>query len=290
MSMYTTNPNLPRVHMDAVRLVRSGWSTREAARHFGFTHSAVVKWMARAGNDRRAQILRTRSSRPHHHPRALSRTVVEAIRTKRFTHHRCAEVVHQELKNDGVVVSLSSVKRTLQREGLLRQRSPWKRLHRSLERPQAVKPGDLVELDTIHVLPRGGERFYVYTLIDVVSRWAYAKIVPRINTHQSLQFLREAQGRAPFTFTTLQSDHGSEFSTNFSERSHVVHRHSRVRQPNDNGHLERFNRTLQEECLTVVPTIAAYRQALRSYLPYYNTERLHLGLNLKTPLQVVPSY
>lgn len=289
--MYTTNPNLPRVRMDAVRLVRSGWSVRAVARHLGFTHSAVVKWMARAGDDRRSQILRTRSSRPLHHPRSLSRSVIDEIRTKRLAHHRCAEVVHQELKNDGIAVSLSSVKRTLRREGLLRCRSPWKRLHRSLERPEAVKPGDLVELDTIHVLQRDGERFYVYTLIDVVSRWAHAKIVPRINTHQSLRFLREAQGQSPFPFSTLQSDHGSEFSTNFSERSSLVHRHSRVRQPNDNGHLERFNRTVQEECLDLVPrTIPHYRKALASYLPYYNTERLHLGLNLKTPLQVVPRY
>jgi len=27
-----------------------------------------------------------------------------------------------------------------------------------------------------------------------------------------------------------------------------------------------------------------------NYLPYYNNERLHLGLNLKTPLQVLLSY
>lgn len=286
---YTTNPHLPELRMQAVLLVRRGWSTRQVARHTGFNQSTIVRWVRRAPRDGRLTVP-TKSSRPHCHPHSLSRKVIDDIRTKRLVHHRCAEVVHQELKNDGVLLSLSSVKRTLRREGLLRRRSPWKRWHRSLERPEAVKPGDLVELDTIHILPRGGERFYVYTLIDVVSRWAHAKIVPRVNTHQSLRFLREAQGRAPFTFSTLQSDHGSEFSITFSDRAHVVHRHSRVRQPNDNGHLERFNRTLQEECLTVEPTIAAYRRALRSYLPYYNTDRLHLGLNLKTPLQVMPSY
>jgi len=284
------NPHLPRLRMQAVLLVRRGWTLRQTARHIGVQPSTVLRWVRRAPRDGR-ETIPTRSSRPHHHPRSLPRPLVEQIRTKRLAHHRCAEVVQQELKNDGVTVSLSSVKRTLRREGLVRRRSPWKRLHRSLERPAAVNPGDLVELDTIHVLPRGGERFYVYTLIDVHSRWAYAKIVPRINTHQSVRFLREAQDRAPFTFTALQSDHGSEFSTSFSDRAHVVHRHSRVRQPNDNGHLERFNRTVQEECLhQVAPTIQAYRQALVNYLPYYNNERLHLGLNLKTPLQVLLSY
>ncbi len=287
---YTMNPHLPRLRMQAVLLVRRGWTLRQTARHIGVQPSTVLRWVRRAPRDGR-ETIPTRSSRPHHHPRSLPRPLVEQIRTKRLAHHRCAEVVQQELKNDGVTVSLSSVKRTLRREGLVRRRSPWKRLHRSLERPAAVNPGDLVELDTIHVLPRGGERFYVYTLIDVHSRWAYAKIVPRINTHQSVRFLREAQDRAPFTFTALQSDHGSEFSTSFSDRAHVVHRHSRVRQPNDNGHLERFNRTVQEECLhQVAPTIQAYRQALVNYLPYYNNERLHLGLNLKTPLQVLLSY
>lgn len=287
---YTQNPHQPRLRMQAVLLVRRGWSTRAVARHTGFNQSTIVRWTQRAPRDGR-ETIPTKSSRPHGHPRQLTRSTIEEIRTKRLCHHRCAEVVHQELMNDGTVVSLSSVKRTLRREGLLRRRSPWKRWHRSGQRPEAVKPGDLVELDTIHVQPCGGERFYVYTLIDVHSRWAYAKTVTRINTHQSLRFLREAQQVAPFVFGTIQSDHGSEFSTSFSDRSHPIHRHSRVRQPNDNGHLERFNRTVQEECLDqVVPTIPAYRSALKSYLPYYNTERLHLGLNLKTPSQVMPSY
>lgn len=275
--------------MHAVLHVRRGWTIRQTARHFGVQPSTVLRWVRRAPRDGRL-VIPTTSSRPHHHPHSLSQKTIDDIRRQRLRHHRCAEVVHQELRNGGVIVSLSSVKRTLRREGLLRRRSPWKRLHRSGERPEAVKPGDLVELDTIHILPQGGERFYVYTLIDVVSRWAYAKTVPRINTHQSLQFLREAQARAPFPFATLQSDHGSEFSTTFSARARIQHRHSRIRQPNDNGHLERFNRTLQEECLTVEPTMTAYRRALRDYLPYYNTDRLHLGLNLKTPLQVLPSY
>lgn len=54
---YSNNPNLPRVRRDAVRLVRSGWSVRRVARHFGFTHSAIVKWVKRAPQDGRRLIL-----------------------------------------------------------------------------------------------------------------------------------------------------------------------------------------------------------------------------------------
>jgi len=191
-------------------------------------------------------------------------------------------------------VSLSSVKRTLDRRQLTKKRSPWQRWHQTTPRPTAQQPGDLVQIDTIHIVPRQGQRFYVYTLLDVCSRWAFTKAVPRINTHQSLRFVREAQARAPFSFQMLQSDHGSEFSAWFTEHTQVrglKHRHSRVRKPNDNGHLERFNRTVQDECLRRSrQDVRSYQQALKQYLPYYNGERLHLGLNLKTPLQVMPSY
>ncbi|MBI2642121.1 MAG: transposase [Candidatus Wildermuthbacteria bacterium] len=195
--------------------------------------------------------------------------------------------MHQEVLRQGFTVSLSSVERTLERKGLVRKRSPWKRWHFTLPRPEAAKPGFLVQIDTIHVAPRRSlvfPKFYVYTLLDVFSRWAFARVSARINTHRSLSFLKEAQRQAPFPFAMLQSDHGSEFSSWFTEQVKVEHRHSRVRQPNDNGHLERFNRTIQEECLNKVRlNPRSYQEAIDEYLPYYNNERMHLSLNFKTP-------
>jgi transposase InsO family protein len=89
----------------------------------------------------------------------------------------------------------------------------------------------------------------------------------------------------------LQSDHSSEFSSWFTKQIRVLglaHRHSRVRKPSDNGHIERFIRTLQEECLSKIPqTLRAYQKEIPEYLHYYNNQRLHLSLNLKTPIQCV---
>jgi transposase InsO family protein len=218
---------------------------------------------------------------------------VEAIIVQREKRGRCAEIVHRELRSQGIEVSLSSVKRTLKRQGLIKKRSPWKRWHFTASRPLAKNPGDLVQIDTIHVIV-GQQRFYVYTLIDIASRWAYAKVFLRINTHNSLKFIKEAQRKAGFSFKMIQSDHGSEFSAWFTEhlgKLGVSHRHSRVRKANDNGHVERFNRTLQEECLNrLIKSPIIYQQAINEYLPYYNSERLHLGINFKTPLEVVLSY
>lgn len=281
---------MPRVRMQAVLLVRQkGWSIRQTARHLGFHHTAVMRWVNKASKitDGR-MVIPTLSSRPHHHPNELSKEVVDKIIGFRLKHNRCAEVIHQEMLDAGYSISLSSIKRILERNYLIRKRSPWKRWHFEEERSLALKPGDLVQVDTLHIIPG---ILYVYTLLDVFSRWAYAKVSQRINTYRSLIFVRLAQKEFPHSFKMLQSDHGSEFSMYFSENIKVSHRHSRVRKPNDNGHLERFNRTLREECLKEIPkSFRAYQKTIPEYLNYYNNERLHLGLNLKTPSQVVTSY
>jgi len=233
-------------------------------------------------------IIPTLSSRPKSHAKQLSYEKVNAIVEQRKKRNRCAEVVHQELLRRDIVVSLSSVKRTLKRQGLIKKRNPEKRWHLFTPRPQAVLPGDLVQIDTIHFLI-GGKRFYVYTIIDLASRWAYAKVSMRINTHYSLRFVKEAMAVAGFTFKMIQSDNGQEFSTWFTEhigKLKLSHRHSRVRKSNDNAHIERFNRTLEDECLYKVNcNPKRYQQAIAEYLPYYNNERLHLGINFLTPLE-----
>jgi len=294
---YNTNPKMPRVRMDAVKLVRSGWSQAKVARHLGYPQGTISKWVKKAPWDGRKNIP-TMSSRPHHFPGALPQEIVDVIVLEREKRNRCAEVVHDGLKKKDIMVSLSSVKRTLERQGLIKKRSPWKRWHDTFPRPVVEKLGDLIQIDTIHIQPRGERKFYVYTAIDLFSRFTYAKVVWHIDTHESLNFVQEAERAAGFSFHTVQSDNGQEFSSWFTEHIGVMgiaHRHSRVRKPNDNAHIERFNRTLEEECLDHAPKrFLSYRDAIKTYLAYYNGERSHMGINFMTPLkkiaESIPSY
>lgn len=284
---YTTNPKLPQLRARAVDMVRNGKSVTEVARYFGYTKSAVSKWCKKCPLNG-AWAIPTESSRPKRHPRQVSKEVVEKIRNIRLAlGGRCAEVIKKHLEDEGVKLHRITVQRVLDRIGLTRKRK-WKHWHPPITRPSIVKPGDLVQVDTIHLLKEDGHRMYIYTLIDVYSRWAFAWATERANAVKSVEFLRKAVALAPFAFSCIQSDNGSEFSTYFTERIKIIHRHSRVRRPNDNAHLERFNRTLQQELIQKLPTDhKTINRFLPAYLDYYNTQRYHLGINLKTPTEVL---
>jgi len=287
------NPNLPRLRMQAAKLViLHNWSTRQVARYTGFDHSTIVRWVARAKMNTHQILIPTKSCRPFNHPLALSHDTVKAILEHRNKYHRCAEVIHYQLGKDGLSVSLSSVKRTLKRNGLTYP-SKWKKWHTYPSRPLPEKPGFLVEIDSMREgLPV--EHLYLYVLIDVCSRWGFAKPVRQVNSWQSANFFKESNKQSPFNFQVIQSDHGSEFAKWFSKQvlaSGIEHRHSRVRRPTDNGHVERFIRTIQQECLARNPkNLKAWQKAIPEFINYYNTERPHMGLNMKTPLEVVQSY
>jgi transposase InsO family protein len=284
---YTTNKNMPKIRMEAAQLIHRGWSTRKVARHFGFSQSVIVKWVQKAKGIGYHPIP-TRSSKPKFHPKQLKEEIVQKILDIRLKTKRTSEVVHQHLLNDGVKVSLNSVRRTIDRHGLMKKRSPWKRYHPHQDRPHALKSGDLVETDTIHRMIDAKKRLYVFTLIDTYSRWVYAKAYHRISSKIGVDFVREAQRKSVFHFSMIQSDHGPEFGKWFVERVKTNHRYTRIGKPNDNAHIERFNRTLQEECLDKVPNdVRKINCALKEYLRYYNHERLHLGLLLKTPMQFI---
>ncbi len=163
--MYNTNPNLPRVRMVAVRLVESGMGIRAVARHLGYTHGAVRRWISRAKEaPTYGKTIRTRSSRPHSHPRQLDDETVLAILRYREKYKRCAQVLHYLLERDGYKVSLSSVKRTLKRHNRSRY-SKWKKWHSYPPRPLPGKPGILVQMDAVQCADRS---LYLYTALDFV--------------------------------------------------------------------------------------------------------------------------
>lgn len=285
---YTINEKLPGIRAQAVRLLHDGWSTRKVARYLGYAQGTIVKWRQRAISSF-PRIIETRSSRPKSSPMALSKEIVGKIIKTRIETKRCAEVVHKTLEQEGIMVSLSSVKRTLSRYGLLKKRSPWKKMRTYPPRPDVKMAGDLVEMDTIHIVDKNGIRTYVYTAIDIYSRYGFAMLSDKANTHASIHFMRKAKRYFDFRIRVIQTDNGPEFGKFFSDcvsRNGMMHRHIHVRSPNENGHLEKFNRTIQEEmpkhqlCILIPEDVSLF-------LEHYNQRRMHMGIDFKTPSQML---
>ncbi|MGM3120162.1 hypothetical protein, partial [Bacillus cereus group sp. BC330] len=62
----------------------------------------------------------------------------------------------------------------------------WKKTRTYPPRPDVLAPGDLVEIDTIHITRPDNTRTYIYTAIDVYSRTAYAKRYERCCVKSSM--------------------------------------------------------------------------------------------------------
>ncbi len=155
------------------------------------------------------------------------------------------------------------------------------------------KPGILLQIDTMQD-GRATNCLHAYALIDVCSRWAHAEATDRISTHKSFHFVEAARSLAPFSFAAIQSDHGSEFSKWFTKQClsrGLEHHHSRVRTPTDNAFVERFNQTLQQQCLNRIPrSLRSWKKELPAFLHWYNAQRPHMALEMRTPLETLKRF
>lgn len=189
-------------------------------------------------------------------------------------------------------MSLATVRRVLRRLGLVTRKRYARKWRPPVERPRASKPGDLVQTDTVHLYDRKSKRrTYLYTLVDVYSRWAYVEHHSHLSAQLAAAVIRRGQTYAGFQFRMVQADNGPEYTSEFETRLRAngsAVRHSRVRRPNDNAYIERFNRTIQEECTGATSPVGLDLQGkVLAYLAYYNDERLHLGIRCQTPLEVL---
>jgi putative transposase len=124
----------------------------------------------------------------------------------------------------------------------------------------------------------------------------YAEMHNRILPGLAADVIMRAHEAMGFRFSMVQADNGPEFSSYFEDRLRrqgIQVRHSRLGRPNDNAHIERFNRTIQEECLgsrLSYRTKSDEAQAkINKYIEFYNTKRVHLGLQLRKPIEMLQS-
>jgi putative transposase len=152
-------------------------------------------------------------------------------------------------------------------------------------------PGDLVQMDTVAIFTDGLKR-YMFTAIDVTTRFAFAYTYKSESSANGRDFLKKFTTVAPFPVSRIQTDNGSEFLKYFArscEDNDLVHYFNYPRHPQSNGHLERFNRTVQEQFVDwhtdALDEPEPFNRLLMNYLIWYNTERPHRGIGKLPPLR-----
>jgi len=203
-----------------------------------------------------------------HNLRTISTsTIGRIIKDKRIYHHR------QKVSHFG---KIKLVERT-----------------KKLRKPKdfnANDLGDLIEIDTIVKFDWGIKR-YIITAIDIKTKYTFAWSYPKANSLNTQDFFKKLKQVFPYPIKRVQTDNGSEFHKYFRDylkEQKVIHYWNYPSKPFLNGHIEKYNRTIQDEFidqhLIALEDTKKFNHQLMDYLIWYNTKRPHWSLKLQSPV------
>lgn len=161
---------------------------------------------------------------------------------------------------------------------------------KKIRRPKGLR---VLEADTV-VRFIDGVRRYILTAVDTEGRLAFAGAYTSHGSASAADFLTKTRAVLPDCPTDVQTDNGSEFASHFHQAVEKVglHFNTHPRSPKENAHVERFNRTLNEEFLRyhrelLRDDVAKFNKKLIDWLIWYNTRRPHWALGLISPLRYI---
>jgi len=278
-------------------------SVAATCRHFGVARSTYYRGERRY-DPRDLTTLEACPSRPRRCRRPTwTPAQAAAVRAAREAHPRWGkDKLAVVLRRAGIALSVSMVGRILadlKRRGRLVEPAVARlRPQARHRRPYAVRkpkdhpvgePGDLVQVDTMHLAPLPGVERRQFTAVDVVSRCGVVGVRGSATAGTARDFLGELTARLPVPVRAVQVDGGSEFMAEFEEACRergIALFVLPPRSPKLNGHVERANRTHREEfweCYEGDLELPPLQAALRAWEDEYNRVRPHQALGYRTP-------
>lgn len=189
------------------------------------------------------------------------------VKDKKIYHHR------QKVSHFGIAETMTTRRKERKPKGFI-----------------ASEPGDLIEIDTIVKFIHGMKR-YIITAVDIKTEYSFAYCYRNHGSASAKDFFKKLEQTFPYKIKAVQTDNGSEFHKYFIqylETQKVIHYWNYKGQPTKNGHVERYNRTIQEEFVDWhemwLENIDEFNKKLMDWLVWYNTKRFHWSLNLVSPV------
>jgi transposase InsO family protein len=279
-----------------MKLHEQGVSLSALSRQTGLPREVLSRWWIRYQRDGRAG-LEPRSRRPHHTASRLTAEVEQQV----------LQLRNRRLGPATIALTLgighSSLHRILLRHGRNRLREPEPRVFRRYEKS---RPGELLHLDLKYLYRwPNSSREYAYAVMDDFSREAVASIRSCRSSRDAAAFLEHVVTALPYPIEAVMTDNDLIFSMRRAYHSQretyfqqscrslgIQHWLTRPHHPQTNGKVERFFRTLDEECLlTHDPGCSEMGiRDVEQFLWYYNHQRPHLSLHGLTPIQRRQAY
>lgn len=291
-----TNPQ------EIIRSFKLTGSVKETAK-LCFVHTTTVyRWIKRSRSvlSRCALTLKyavRKSTVPKHITYGLSPNERIKVRNLRHNTGWDARKIKYSLK---LSVSHMTVYRHLKRHKLVREskryRRPWSQDTVHMHVKNTFHIGYL-QMDVKYVTPElSGLPWtcFEFAIIDIFSRYKDAVILNQLDQDHAIKALDIMLNRLPFKAVFVQTDNGLEFQDRFRDfcvfrklDHHHIHKHT----PNENAVIERSFRTDEEEFFfrqhSKPKNYDELQERLSEWLRFYNRERPHLGIDLKTPLEVI---
>ena len=240
---------------------------------------------------------------PKYKTRRTDLLIEEKVKKYRELGNNRYDIV-QMLKLDDIDISPSTVYNICKRYGLNRLRVSQKRERRAIIMERI---GELVHIDC-HQLSKGitisnpNKSYYLLGLIDGYSRIAWVEVLENkksLNVMfavlKSFNMLRMQYG---IEIEAVMTDNGGEFGSGKNANNkednpferlliemRMKHLYTKPYQPQPNGKIERFWKTLKEDFLEDAQynDLSDLKEELIGYLVYYNEHRPHSSLNGSTP-------
>jgi len=147
-----------------------------------------------------------------------------------------------------------------------------------------------LQMDTI-LRYEDGIKYYFYSCIDTKGKFAFCLPYKTLASGNTLDFYKKLIQVIPYRILSIQTDNGLEFLGVFDQhlkKQNIPHFFTYPRCPKINGCIERFNRSIQEEFINynlhLIHNQKQFSLNLANYLIFYNYQRVHKALDLKSPV------